>query len=91
MKLFYLYSKFVKIIQGTCVINSNIDKTLVVGTSCNVVRLKMDKYSYFGDNCQIVNAKIGAFCSISRPCFYWRSRAPYGLGFHFSGVSKCAA
>ncbi len=96
MKLFYLYSKFVKKIQGTCVINSTIDKTSVVGTSCNVVRLEMDKYSYFGDNCQIVNAKIGAFCSISDHVFVggaehpmdWVSTSPVFQNVRHSGPSK---
>lgn len=96
MKLFYLYSKFIKKIQGTCIINSNIDKSSVVGTSCNVVRLEMDRYSYFGDNCQIVNAKIGAFCSISDHVFIggaehpvdWISTSPVFQNVRRSGPSK---
>lgn len=96
MKLFYLYSKFVKKIQGTCVINSRIDTTSVVGTSCNVVGLVMDRYSYFGDNCQIVNAQIGAFCSISDHVFIggaehpmdWVSTSPVFQNTRHSGPSK---
>lgn len=96
MKLYYLYSKFVKKIHGTCVINSTIDKSSVVGTSCNVVGLEMDRYSYFGDNCQIVNAKIGAFCSISDHVFIggaehpmdWVSTSPVFQNVSHSGPSK---
>lgn len=96
MKLFYLYSKFIKKIQGTCVINSKIDKTSVVGTSCNVSSLVMDRYSYFGDHCQIVNAEIGAFCSISDHVFIggaehpmdWISTSPVFQNVRHSGPSK---
>lgn len=96
MKLFYLYSKFVKKIQGTCVINSTIDKSSVVGTSCNVVRLEMDRYSYFGNDCQIVNTKIGAFCSISDHVFIggaehpmdWVSTSPVFQNVRHSGPTK---
>lgn len=96
MKLLYLYSKFIKKIQGTCVNNSSIDKTAVVGTSCNVVRLVMDRYSYCGDNCQIVNAEIGAFCSISDHVFIGGaehpidcvSTSPVFQNKHHSGPSK---
>lgn len=96
MRLFYLYSKFIKKIQGTCVINSTIDKSSVVGTSCNVVGLVMGRYSYCGDSCQIVNAKIGAFCSISDHVYIggaehpmdWISTSPVFQNVHHSGPSK---
>ena len=96
MKLSYLYGKLMKKIQGTCVINSRIDKTSVVGDSCNVVNLDLDKYSYFGDNCQIVNAKTGAFCSISDHVFIggaehpieWISSSPVFQNVRHSGPTK---
>lgn len=96
MRLYYLYSKFVKKIQGTCIINSTIDKSSVVGTSCNVVGLEMGRYSYCGDSCQIVNAEIGAFCSISDHVYIggaehpmdWLSTSPVFQNVRHSGPSK---
>lgn len=96
MKLSYLYGKLMKKIQGTCVVNSQIDKTSIVGRSCNVVGVVMDRYSYFGSDCQIVNAKIGAFCSISDHVFVggaehpmdWVSTSPVFQNNRHSGPSK---
>lgn len=76
MRLSYLYGKLMKKLQGTCVINSQIDKTSVIGTSCNVLRTQMGKYSYCGNDCQIVNAEIGAFCSISDHVFVGGAEHP---------------
>lgn len=96
MNLSYLYGKLIKKLHGTCVINSCIDNTSVIGRSCNVVNLAMDKYSYFGDCCQIVNAEIGAFCSISDHVFIggaehpmdWVSTSPVFQNVRHSGPSK---
>lgn len=96
MKLSYLYGKLMKKLQGTCVINSNIDKTSVVGKNCNVVGVRMSRYSYFGNDCQIVNAEIGAFCSISDHVFIggaehpldWVSTSPVFQNTRHSGPSK---
>lgn len=96
MKLSYLYGKLMRKIQGTCVVNSQIDKTSVVGSSCNVVGVIMNRYSYFGNDCQIVNADIGAFCSISDHVFIggaehplsWVSTSPVFQNVHHSGLSK---
>ncbi len=96
MKLSYLYGKLMKKLQGTCVINSIIDKTSVVGTNCNVIGVRMSRYSYFGNDCQIVNAEIGAFCSISDHVFIggaehpldWVSTSPVFQNTRHSGPSK---
>lgn len=96
MNLSYLYGKLMKKLQGTCVINSVIDKTSVVGTSCNVVNSEMNRYSYCGNNCQIVYAEIGAFCSISDHVFIggaehpmgWVSMSPVFQNVRHSGPSK---
>ena len=96
MKLLYLYSKLVKKLQGTCVINSKIDKTSVVGTSCNISSSLMSKYSYCGNDCQIVNTEIGAFCSISDHVFIggaehpvdWVSTSPVFQNVRHSGPKK---
>lgn len=85
-----------KKIQGTCVVNSQIDKISVVGRCCNVVSVVMDRYSYFGSDCQIVNTQIGAFCSISDHVFIggaehpmdWVSTSPVFQNTRHSGPSK---
>ena len=76
MRYSYLYGKLMKRLQGTCIKNSTIDKTSVVGNNCNVVKLVMDRYSYFGDDCQIVDTEIGAFCSISDHVFIGGAEHP---------------
>lgn len=96
MKLSYLYGKLIKKLHGTCVNNSKIDKTSVIGINCNVVGVVMKKYSYFGSDCQIVNAEIGSFCSISDHVFIggaehpmdWVSTSPVFQNVRHSGPSK---
>lgn len=96
MTLSYIYGKLAKKLQGTCVKNSSIDKTSVVGTSCNVVGSKMNRYSYCGNDCQIVNTEIGAFCSISDHVFIggaehpmdWVSTSPVFQNVRHSGPKK---
>lgn len=96
MKLLYLYSKIFKRLHGTCVINSTIDKSSLVGVSCNVVGSQMSKYSYCGSDCQIVNTLIGSFCSISDHVFiggaehpmYRVSSSPVFLNVRHSGPKK---
>lgn len=96
MKLSYLYGKLMKRLQGTCVINSYVDKTSVVGVNCNIVGSEMQKYSYCGDDCQIVNTRIGAFCSISDHVYIggaehpidWVSTSPVFQNTKHSGPSK---
>lgn len=96
MMLSYFYGKFVKKLQGTCVITSQIETTSIIGVSCNVVGSKMERYSYCGNDCQIVNAEIGAFCSISDHVFIggaehpmdWVSTSPVFQNTRHSGPSK---
>lgn len=96
MNFYYLYSKFVKKIQGTCVIGSKINKTSSVGINCNVVGTVFDRYSYCGNDCQIVNAVIGSFCSISDHVYIggaehpleWVSTSPVFQNVRHSGPSK---
>lgn len=96
MKLSYFYGKLMKKLQGTCVVNSRIDRTSIVGRSCNVVGVVMDRYSYFGNDCQIVNTDIGAFCSISDHVFIggaehpmdWVSTSPVFQNVRRSGPTK---
>ena len=96
MKLSYLYGKLMRKIQGTCVINSHIDKTSVIGTTCNVLKTQMGRYSYCGNDCQFVNVEIGAFCSISDHVYIggaehpmgWVSMSPVFQNKRHSGPSK---
>lgn len=96
MRLSYLYGKLMRKLQGTCVLNSQIDKTSKVGTNCNVVGVVMKKYSYFGNDCQIVNTEIGSFCSISDHVFIggaehpmnWVSTSPVFQNVKHSGPTK---
>lgn len=79
MKLLYLYSKLFKRLHGTCVINSLIDKSSLVGINCNIVGTKMGRYSYCGSDCQIVNTDIGSFCSISDHVFIGGAEHPMNI------------
>ena len=96
MKLSYLHGKLMKKLQGTCIFNCCIDKTCVVGSSCNLVDLTMNRFSYCGNDCQIINAEIGAFCSISDHVFIggaehpmdWISTSPVFQNVHHSGPKK---
>ena len=96
MTLSYLYGKLIKKLQGKCVINSDIDKTSVIGVSCNIVGSSMDRYSYCGHECQIVNCEIGSFCSISDHVFIggaehpldWVSTSPVFQNTKHSGPAK---
>lgn len=96
MRISYLYGKLMKKLQGTCVIKSNIDKTAVIGTSCNIGNSQMSRYSYCGNDCQIVNAEIGSFCSISDHVFIggaehpidWISTSPVFQNTRHSGPTK---
>ena len=65
MTLSYLYGKLMKKLRGTCVINSQIDKTAYVSTGCNIINSSMGRHSYISHDSQFVDTEIGAFCSIS--------------------------
>lgn len=66
MKLSYLYSKFFKkIIRGKAVIHSDIDKTVVINSGCEISYSSIGKYSYCGYDCCITHCDIGKFCSLA--------------------------
>ena len=65
MSIKYIWSKLIKKLRLSSIINSNIHKTSTIESGSNVVNVIMDKYSYCGYDCEIVNAKIGAYCSIA--------------------------
>lgn len=96
MNLGYIYSKIIKKLHGTCLLNCSIDKSSVVGVECNIVNTKIGRYSYCGSKCQIVNTEIGAFCSISDSVFIGgaehtinrMSTSPVFLNVNHSGPPK---
>jgi len=66
MTLGYLYSKFFKkIIRGTSVLNSKIDKTAMIYSGTTFYNSKIGRYSYVGYDSEVINCEIGAFCSIA--------------------------
>ena len=96
MNLSYYYGKLMKKLQGTCVINSNISPSSIVGSNCNVRGSSFGRYSYCGNDCQIVNTDIGSYCSLSDHVFIggaehpidWMSTSPVFQNVRHSGPRK---
>lgn len=66
MTLGYLYSKFFKrVLRGTSILNSKIDKTAKVFSGSIFYNSKLGRYSYIGYDSEVINCEIGAFCSIA--------------------------
>lgn len=65
MKLLYYYSKILKKLRGSTVLNSEIHKTSKIESGSQIVNTKINKHSFCGYDCQIINATIGSFCSIA--------------------------
>jgi len=65
MKILYLWSKILKKLRGSAVINSSIHHTSTVESGSNIVNTTMDKHSFCGYDCEVINCEIGAFCSIA--------------------------
>lgn len=97
MTLGYLYSRFFKrVIRGTSILNSEIDKTAKVYSGTTFYNSKLGRYSYVGYDSEVVNCEIGAFCSIANGFIAggakhpldWGSTSPVfydvngGTGFH---------
>lgn len=91
----YIYSKIVKKLRGKSIRNSNVDKTSVVYTGCNIVGSTIRRYSYIGHDSTVINAEIGSFCSISDHVFVggaehetqWASMSPAFENVKHSGPS----
>lgn len=64
----YIYSKFIKKIQISSLKKTNIDKSSRIGSSNNLIEVKMGKLSYIGNNCTVVMTTIGSYCSIADNC-----------------------
>jgi len=65
MSLGYLYSKIIKKLRGSSIINSEIDKTSKIESGSNIVNTTMQRHSFAGYNCEISNCNIGSFTSIA--------------------------
>ena len=65
MSLVYLWSKFLKKIRCSAIVQSNIHRTSKVESGSNIFRTNFGKHSYCGYNCEIIDAEIGSFCSIA--------------------------
>ena len=62
----YLYGKFIKkVVQGKCIIGSQIHKTARVNGGCSIVHSEIGRYTCLGYQCERVNCKIGSFSSIA--------------------------
>lgn len=77
MKIGYLYGKLIKRLHGTCVYNTDMDKTSRIGPSCNIQNCKIGRYSYISHDSQVVLTKIGSFCSISDHVSIGGAEHPY--------------
>ena len=97
MTLAYIYSKIVKkYLRGKCILRSNIHKTAVISSGCNVVESTMGRYSYIGYDSTMVKCNVGSFCSIA-DCVYiggaehpmeWVSTSPVFQKVRHSGPTK---
>lgn len=65
MKLLYYWSKILKKIRHSSILNSNIDNTSKVESGSNISNVQMGKHSFCGYDCEISHCEIGAFVSIA--------------------------
>lgn len=64
-KICYFWSKLLKKIRGTAVINSSIDNTCKIESGSSIVNCSIGKYTSSGYDCKFVNTDFGSFCSIA--------------------------
>jgi len=65
MRFLYIWSKLLKKLRGSSIINSKIHKTSKVESGSHIVNTTFDKHSFCGYDCEILNSDIGSFCSIA--------------------------
>ncbi len=65
MTLLYLWTKILKKLRGSSIINSRIHKTSKVESGSHIVNSNFDRHSFCGYDCEIINSDIGSFCSIA--------------------------
>lgn len=79
MTFAYLYSKFFKrIIRGTSILNSEIDKTAKVYSGSTFYNSKIGRHSYVGYDSEVISCDIGAFCSIASGLVVGGAKHPLG-------------
>lgn len=61
----YIWSKTLKKIRLSSILNSEIHPTSKVESGCNILNMIMGRYSFCGYDCEIINTEIGSFCSIA--------------------------
>lgn len=64
-RILYYWSKTLKKIRGSAIINSHLDQSVIIQSGSNIRDTQIGRYSYCGYNCSFWNVKIGSFCSIS--------------------------
>jgi len=65
MTLLYLWSKLIKKLRGSSIIDSKIHRTSKVESGSQIVSAVFDRHSFCGYDCKIINCEIGSFCSIA--------------------------
>lgn len=76
MNLLYIWSKLIKKLRGSSIINSNIHSSSKVESGSQIVKSTFDKHSFCGYNCQIIHCDIGSFCSIANNVVIGGGRHP---------------
>jgi len=65
MNIIYLWSKIIRKLRGSAIIDSVIHKTSKVEAGSQILNTIMDKHSFCGYDCEISNCEIGSFTSIA--------------------------
>jgi acetyltransferase-like isoleucine patch superfamily enzyme len=76
MRIFYYWSKILKKLRGSSIINSKIHKTSKVESGSHIVNSTFDRHSFCGYDCEIINCDIGSFCSIANNVIIGGGRHP---------------
>lgn len=65
MPLRYIYSKLMKKIRSSSMLNTKLGYDCKVESGSSLVHVTMGRHSFCGYDCEIYNADIGSFCSIA--------------------------
>ena len=65
MKLFYYYSKVLKKIRGSSIIDSSVGFDSKIESGSTFISSSLGRHSYLGYDCKFINCEVGAFCSIA--------------------------
>lgn len=64
-KICYFWSKLLKKIRGSAVVDSRIHKTCKIESGTSIVNCSIGKYTSSGYDCKFINTDFGSFCSIA--------------------------